>query len=293
MILITGATGEYGRRVLDALIEEGTDTREITALVRDAEKAESILPKGIGLRIADYGNPQSLEKAFEKVDELLFVSGSDIAQREAQHQYIVHAAQSAGVGHILYTSFLRSVPADDSAIGFLQKTHEQTEKWIQESGIPYTILRHALYLDLLPLFIGEAVAETGQIVLPAQDGRSSAVTRDDLALAAAKILRSKGHENKIYDLASVESYNMKEVATQVSKSLGQEIGYVSPDPKQYQTQLRSFGVPEEYIGMLNGFGVAQAKGELYSEDDTLEKMIGRKPLSMSDFISQVYGSHES
>lgn len=106
MILITGATGNYGKATIDFLLKKGIQANSISALVRNEAKAEDLKAKGINLRIGDYDNYASLVKAFKGVDKLLLVSGSDVADRTKQHENAVNAAKEAGVRHIFYTSLL-------------------------------------------------------------------------------------------------------------------------------------------------------------------------------------------
>jgi NAD(P)H dehydrogenase (quinone) len=105
MILVTGATGHFGKSTIDFLLKKGISSTNIVALVRDEEKAADLKNKGVVLRIGDYDNYTSLVNAFKGVEKLLFVSGSDIFKRGAQHQNVVTAAKEAGVQHIVYTSF--------------------------------------------------------------------------------------------------------------------------------------------------------------------------------------------
>lgn len=78
------------------------------------------------------------------------------------------------------------------------------------------------------------------------------------------------------------------MAETIAKISGKEINYHSPTPDEYQAMLKSYGVPEEYIGIFTAFSVAQANGELEMEDDSLEQLIGRKPTSAKDYLANVY-----
>lgn len=287
MILVTGATGEYGTKAIEFLLEKGVNPSQISALVRNEEKAKDLKEKGIELRVGDYINYDSLVNGFKGVDKLLFVSGSEIETREAQHKNVVEAAKEAGVKNIVYTSFIRNTEVDKSAIKFLQDTHLKTENWIKESNIPYTILQNALYLDLLPMFVGE-VEKNEVVVQPAQDGNSNAVLKTELAEAAANVLTTSGHENKIYPLVNTEANNYPEVVSEISSLLGKEIKYQSPNPEDFQLSLKEAGVPDEYIGIFNAFSVAQANGELAMEDNSLETLLGRKPTTAKEYIKQIY-----
>jgi NAD(P)H dehydrogenase (quinone) len=116
MILVTGATGGLGSATIDFLLEK-TAPANIAALVRNPEKAADLRAKGIEIRVGDYNDTASLVAAFTGVDKLYFVSGSDVATRTAQHQNVVQAAQQAGVGHIVYSSFDRKTEDGDCFCG--------------------------------------------------------------------------------------------------------------------------------------------------------------------------------
>ena len=288
MILVTGATGEFGKHVVKQLIEKDVKTSGISVLSRSEKKANIFKADGITVKIGDYTNYDSLVKAFEGVDKLLFVSSSEIENRAAQHQNVVKAAKATGVRHIVYTSFMRNQERDDSAIAFLQDSHLKTENWIKESGMTYTFLQNATYLDMLPMFIGEQVLETGVIMQPTQNGKSSLVLRQELAEAAAAVLTSEGHENKTYPLVNNQAISYNEVAESIAQISGKDITYQSPSPEEYQATLKTYGIPDEYIGLFTAFSVAQANGELEMSDNSLEKLIGRKPTTAKEFLTKIY-----
>ena len=195
MLLITGATGNFGKAVIDFLLKKNIPVSGIAALARDKEKAKDLKEKRIDVRLGDYDNYESLVNAFNGVDKLLFVSGSDIVNRGKQHLNVINAAKESGVKHIIYTSFERNNESESSPIAVVAKSHIDTDKNIKASGIPYTILRNGLYVDMLPMFMGDKVLETG-IFLPAGDGKASLTSRIDLAEATANILTGSGHETK-------------------------------------------------------------------------------------------------
>lgn len=291
MILVTGATGHFGKATINFLLEKGLDASQISALVRNEKSAEEFNSKGVNPLIGDYDNYNSLLKAFTGVDKLLFVSGSDVMKRTAQHQNVINAAKEAGVKQVLYTSFQRRNESENSPLWIVAQSHIQTEKWLKESGIDYTILKNNLYMDFLPGFIGEKVAETGVIFVPAENGKVSAVLRKEMAEAAANILATDGHSGKEYDFTNTEAVTYNDIAQTVSGVLGKPITYISPSPEEYTKTLSDYGVPAEVIGIFSSFAVAQAQGELDAESSDLEKLLGRKPTSIKDFLSQFYSNN--
>ena len=156
--------------------------------------------------LGNYHDISSLEKAFEGIDKVLFVSGSELADRIKQHENVVNALKTAKVKHAVYTSFQRKNESESSPIYVVSKSHLFTEKMLKESGINYTIMQNTVYMDMLPLFMGPKVIESGNIFYPAGEGKTSFVIREDMAEAAANVLTSSNHENKEYKIFNVENY---------------------------------------------------------------------------------------
>src|SRR5665648_428363 len=221
-MLITGATGHLGASVVDELIGK-KGTKNVSVLVRDLSKAGKLKDKGVQLLQGDYNDYNSLVSAFQGTDKLYFVSGSDIFNRKAQHENIVKAAKAAKVGHIFYTSFQRKTDDDTSPIALVASAHLLTEKLIRESGLTYTILKHALYAEVLPMFMGDQVLNSGVIFLPAGNGKASFTSREDMASAGVAVLTDKRHENKTYEISVNKSYTFSEIAVLLTELSGKQI----------------------------------------------------------------------
>jgi NAD(P)H dehydrogenase (quinone) len=291
MILVTGATGHYGTKVLEHLLTKGIAAQHLSALVRDAAKGQPLQDQGIELRVGDYAEVDALVQAFQGVDTLLLVSSNDrgaVENRTAHHLNVIKAAQVAQVKRLVYTSFVTKPAFQDSAIADFLTSHAHTEQAIKDSGLPYTILQHGIYLEMIPLFAGAQVAETGVLLFPAQAGKASWVLRAELAEAAAHVLTTEGHENKTYVLAGLEATSFQDIAQDLSESLGKDIRYQSPAVEEFQALLQQAGVPEVYIGLFTMWASAVAQGMLEVEDATLATFLGRQPTTTAQFIRQVY-----
>lgn len=289
-ILVTGATGHLGKGTIEFLLKKGVPANEIFALVRDENKATDLKEKGVHLIVGDYNDYASLVNAFQGVDKLFFVSSSDVSNRAPQQENVVKAAKEAGVKHTIYTSALNSVPVEKSAIGFVAEAHVKTEEWLAESGLTYTILRNNLYTDIVPMFVGDKVLETETIYLPGGNGKTAYTLRSDMAEAVANILTTEGHEGKVYDITNLEAYTYQDVADTISVITGKKINYVSPSREEFEQTLKGAGVPDEAIGALSSFVVAQAQDEFNIIGNDLEKLLGRKPTTLKEFLQTVYNS---
>jgi NAD(P)H dehydrogenase (quinone) len=288
MILVTGATGHFGNASIQFLLEKGIKANQILALVRNGQATETFNKLGVGTVMGDYDDYDSLVNAFKGVEKLLLISGNDVEKRMLQHQNAIRAAKQAGVKHIVYTSFLRRVENEASPLWLLAHSHIQTEKWLKESGIACTILKNNIYMDFLPGFIGEKVAEKGVIYVPAQNGKVGAVLRSEMAEAAASILSSSGHEGKEYDITNSEALSYQEIANILSEVLGKPINYISPTAEEYKNTLLGYGVPKEGVEIFSSIALAQAEGELDLTSNDLEILLGRKPMSIKDFLVNFY-----
>lgn len=287
-ILVTGVTGGLGSAVVKFLLEK-TAASNISVLVRDAAKVEDLKSKGVNIIVGDYNNYDSLVAAFSGIDKLYFVSGNDIANRIPQHENVVKAATQAGVKHVVYTSFQRKNETATSPIAFVAEGHLKTEEWLKASGLAYTILKHGLYTDLLPMFVGEQVLETGVIYQPAGDGKTAFAWREDMAEAGANVLTSEGHEHKIYDITGAKTYFYQDIANIISGISGKQIVYVSPSIEEFTKTLTEAGVPAQYIGLFAGFSGAIKDGEFDEVSSDLADLLGRTPLDVETFLKGVYG----
>lgn len=286
-ILVTGATGLLGKVVVDELLKR-TDAANISVLVRDPAKAVALQEKGVKVLTGNYNDYDSLVAAFQHIDRLYFISGNELADRLQQHGDVVKAAVAAKVGHVFYTSFQRRIEDGTSAIQMVADSHLKTEAWLKASGLTYTILKHAIYADMLPMFMGANVLETG-ISLPAAEGRGAYATRQDMGEAGAILLLGNGHENKSYELAADTSYSFGDIAEILSELSGKEIQYISPSHADFVAKLTELGVPAEMAHMTAAFCEGVAQGEFDVPDNTLESILGRKPMGLKAFLKTAYG----
>jgi NAD(P)H dehydrogenase (quinone) len=293
-ILVTGATGQLGYQEIQFLLETvpAADLAILArdrAHTRDPEKWQAIKERGVEIREGDYDHYGTLVKAFQGVDKLYFIASSDLANRAAQHERVVGAAAEARVGHIFYTSFQRKTEGDTSPIAFMAEAHLKTEQWIRESGLTYTILEHALYTDILPMFMGDYVLESRAIFLPAGQGKASFAARQDIAAAEAAILTGSGHENKVYELSGSQSFSFQDIADILSELSGKDIRYLTPSPEEFTAELTKGGVPAEAVQGVAGICTAIAQGEFDCPNTTLERWLGRRPVSVRDYLKMAYG----
>lgn len=277
MIAVTGATGHLGQHVIKELLKQGTNPKEIVAIVRDKNKAQEFASKGIDVREANYTSAESLDKALKNVDKLLLISGNELGQRLTQHTNVINASKRANVKLIAYTSILKA----DTSKMILAAEHLGTEKVLQASGIPYVILRNGWYIENYTDQLQNVLAH-GVIAGSAQNGKVSGAARADYAAAAVAVLLGKAKTNSIYELAG-SPFTMAELAATVTKASGKKVEYKDMPATDYEKMLLGFGLPAPVAEMLADSDVGIVRGDLYSDRDDLKNLIGR-PASSVDSV---------
>jgi NAD(P)H dehydrogenase (quinone) len=288
MILVTGSTGPFGNAAIKFLIEKGIAANQIAGFARNEKKAAELKERGMEIRMGSYDDYPSLVKAFKGIDRLLFVSGSELGKRDGQHKNIVRAAREASVNHIVYTSFERRDDITDIPVALISRTHIDTEKMIQESGIAYTFLRNALYAEGLPGFLGSDFIEKG-ISLPAGDGKVPFASRTDMAEAAAVVISDvSSHLNKSYRTVNIKNYSFYDIASFLSDITGKKVNYLDLPADEYRQRMLKAGIPAEAVGMMVLWGEGIRRGYFGSESSDLEKLIGRKPEDLKSILRKMY-----
>ena len=272
---ITGATGQLGQLVVQKLKDKNPDAK-LVALVRNPDKAK---PLGIEAKAFDYEQPEALPKALEDIDRLVFISRSEIGKRETQHKNVINAAKQAQVKQIAYTSLLH---ADTSSM-ILAPEHLATEKMLQDSGIPHTILRNGWYTENYTAGLKQAV-EQGAIIGSAGDGKISSATREDYAEAIAETIINDDHTGKTYELAGDQTFTMQDLAAEVSKQTGKNIEFVNLPEAEYAQKLQEIGLPEGMAKAFASLDYSASKNDLHDESGELARLINRPTTSLSQAV---------
>ncbi len=277
-ILVTGATGQLGSKVVEALLAS-VPAERLAVSVRDTEKANDLHSRGVEVRHGDFDDPASLDIAFAGVDRLLIVSTQgDNETRIRQHLAAVSAAERAGVGFIAYTS---ATNAEESSL-FLVPVHRETEEAIRKTGIPYSFLRNNWYIEN-EIGTIQGVLAGAPLVTSAGVGKVGWASRGDYAQAAAKVLAGNGHENTVYELSG-SLITHEDLAAVLSKVLDREVPIQQVDDETYAKIMAGAGVPEQVVPILVAIQSAIRDGVLEIESNDLPKLLGRPVTPLSEAI---------
>lgn len=283
MITVTGASGQLGRLVVEALLKK-LAAGEIVAAVRNPEKVADLAARGVQVRQADYDQPASLVAAFKGADKLLLISASEVGRRVPQHRAVIDAAKAAGVGLLAYTSILH---ADTSPLP-LAAEHKETESLIRASGLPAVILRNGWYTENYTAGIPSAL-QYGVVLGSAKQGRIASAARADFAEAAAAVLTQENQAGRIYELAGDESYTLGELAAEIAGQSGKVVAYQDLPESEYKNALLGAGLPDFLATLLAESDVGASKGGLFDDSRQLSALINRPTTPLAELVRLALG----
>jgi len=294
-IVVTGASGNYGRAFTDALIAKGR-AQDLILITRTPAKLTDRVAQGCEVRYGDFDKPETLAAAVTGADKMLLISGTRVGARVVQHKAAIDAAAKAGVKHIAYTSFIGiDDPANPAEV---RHDHIETEQLIRASGMAWTMLRDAHYADAMILMAGPGVMQSGQWISNAGKGLEAMVWRDDCVAAAVAVMTSEGHEGQTYNITGPELQTFEDVTAILSEVTGKPISYVSVDDEQQYAMFDAMGIPrrpvdDQTVGGLPWnsddmvtFGQAIREGFLEICSGDVEKLTGRPARSVQQMIEE-------
>jgi NAD(P)H dehydrogenase (quinone) len=274
---VTGSTGGLGALAVQHLLNLKVPASSIVALARDEGKAADLKAKGVQVRIADYENTASVQKALAGVDRLLLVSSSAVGQRFPQHKNVIDAAKAAGVKLLAYTSISHA----DTTSNVLAPEHKETEAYLKASGLAHVVLRNNWYTENYADDLNRA-KETGAIYGAVGTGKVASASRADYAEAAARVLTLDGQAGRIYELSGSHAWDFNELARTAGEVLGRTVTFVSLTSADRHQALLAAGLPEGVAGFVTALDESIAAGSLADARTDLETLLGRKPTPLKD-----------
>ncbi len=283
-LLISGASGKLGQRVIFHLLNtHHIAPHRLVAATRTPEKLAHLTAAGVQVRQADFDDPTSLATALIGVDQMLLISTDALDQpgrRLAQHQTAVQAAEQAGVKHVIYTSMLQP---DDSLIPFAPD-HFGTEQALAASGLNWTILRHAWYMENLLGTLPSAIA-SGQWYTAAGDGLVAHVSLEDCARTAAAVLASDHQATNVYyNITGPEGLTTAAIAALASEVVGKPLQVVQVSDEQLIQGMIAAGVPEFMAPVWGAFDANTRAGKVAVVSEDVQNLTNQAPQTLHDFL---------
>jgi len=284
VILVTGATGRVGYRLMEALADAHAD---VAAMVRVEAKAADLpgTPRHV---VATFDDPPPAEilRGFDRV----FLLSPAIEEQAELETVFIDALVAAGHGpHVV--KIAADGFADPGCEVRFMLSHRQVAAHLDATGLPVTYLAPALYMeDLLALAGG--MRESAELSAPAGRGRVGFVAASDVATAAARVLTSAGHEGATYVLTGPEALRFKDVAAQVSAVFAREVGYTNQRPGRARAAMLAGGAsPWQADGTLELFDWIR-QGGANTVSSAVRQLTGAEPQPVQDWLEESRASFE-
>lgn len=282
MLIVTGASGQLGRKVVANLLDR-VPAERIGVSVRDPETVSDLKVLGVRVRQGHYDDAESLRFAWQGAERLLLVSSNAAATGGdplKQHATALAVARELGVDRVLYTSQMASSASSQFPPG---RDHAATEKMLAESKLRWTALRHGFYAASAVAMNARAF-EAGELIAP-EDGKVAWTTHDDLAAVDAALLAG----DVIIDgptppLTGSQALDLAELAGLAGEVLGRPITRVFASEEDMEAKARDAGVPRGSIAVMLGYYRAARAGEFAAVDPTLAEIVDRAPVTMDAFL---------
>lgn len=285
MILVTGATGQIGRKVIEYLLNEEVPVR---AFVRNEKVFDDYKHSSLEVAVGTFEDMDSLEKAIEGV-ERLFLVARDNPEQVKQHANVIKAAERGGVKHIVKLSAFGA--SKNSPIA-LMRWHAETEEKLKNSNMAWTFLRPQLYMQN-SLRFGDSVANNGSFSAPMGLDKFALIDVRDIAEVAAKVLKDGDHESKIYTLSGPSAVSYTEIAEFLSDILNHSVNYNQISQKEFYQSLLEKETPSWRAYDLAHITDAYTGDKKSLVTDDIDILLNRSPRDIQTFLSDYQKAFQS
>lgn len=277
MILVLGATGMFGSRVVRETAALGATVR---ALAHSRAHASVIERDGVEVVEGDLDRPDTLGTAFAGVETVFIVTPMDsrVQEREAN---ALNAAMAAGVKRVV--KLYGAVKHHGDA---LDKLHSASIDAIKESGLAWALVSPNSVMETSLLSQADGVKQANSLFGCAGEGRVGLVAADDVGRAAAVVLTDRDEDGRNYEITGPQALTMAEMASTLSSGVGREIGYMDMPEDEFRKMMVEFaGVPADEVDVAVMLHFAAWKrGDADLITDTYRELTGEEPTSLADWV---------
>lgn len=278
MILVTGATGHVGRAVVSSLASLG---HEVVAMVRDVQAASRRLPSGIALRIADYEDASALKKALAGIEDMVLISSDGDASAVMRHH--ANAIEAATATNIRHITFMSIVDTDALSPFYFAPAYQDAEHRLAVCGVPSTILRCGLYSEFILDHWLAPSQTSGELLLPAGQGRVAPISRDDVAVAVAAVAANPDKSRIPYMITGHRALGFDEIAASYGETIVRPIRYRPCSIDNYLTEV-SARLDDPWPHAFSTLCTSIAEGRYSQVSKDFTAITGQEPESFRDFL---------
>ena len=275
-ILVTGVTGTVGQEVVKELLKKNVQLR---VGVRDLGKIKNEPWRNqVEAIVIDYDQPETVKHALAKVNKLFLVTPPATYRDKEVAEMILEQGRKSGLQHIVRLS---GMGAD---LHNLFANHQAADTLLLESEIDFTALQPNIFMQNFYNYL-VSIKQDGKIIEPAGNGKASFIDSRDIAAVAAVVLTEPGHANKIYELTGGESLDYYQAAKLFTDITGRKIVYQPVSSEEYIQAKAIDGMPAEFAKSSMEFFQMVQNGDYARVSPAVEKILGRKPITLKQFIT--------
>jgi uncharacterized protein YbjT (DUF2867 family) len=279
-ILVTGASGNIGSEIVKQLLSDAPDV-SIKAAVHSSQNVKKVKSDArVKVIQIDYKEPDTVREALNGVDKL-FLLTPDVPNAADLASNVVIEAKKAGIKQIVKQSVMGA--ALEADVGTM-RLHRQVEKFIEQSGIPFTFLRPNEFMQNFINFHSPSIKGNNAFYVPLEDARVSLVdVRDIAAVAVKSLIDEDKHKNKTYLITGPEALSYHQVAEILSNTTGRKINYVNISDEEARAAMKEIGMSDWLINTVSELSEYFRKGKASEISPAVEDVTGNKPISFSQF----------
>ena len=281
-ILVTGASGNIGSQVVKQLLSDAPDV-SIKAAAHSSQNVKKVKSDArVKVIQIDYNEPETVRGALNDVDKL-FLLPPDVPNAADLASNVVIEAKKAGIRQIVKQSVMG---ADLEADVGTMRLHRQVEKFIEQSGIPFTFLRPNEFMQNFVNFHSPSIKGNNAFYLPLEDAKVSLVdVRDIASVAVQSLIDEDKHKNKTYLITGPEALSYHQVAEILSNTTGRKINYVNISDEEARAAMKEIGMNDWLINTVSELSEYFRKGKASEISPAVEEVTGSKPISFSQFAN--------
>jgi uncharacterized protein YbjT (DUF2867 family) len=283
MVLVIGARSTIG----SALIEELLCRRETPrALIPHGEEDEATFPDSVDLTVGDLADPASLVEAMQGVNRV-FLASDPTPDEVRLNSNVVRAAKGMSIRLLVRSSILGANPTSPAE---LIRDHGQSDRYLEQSRLPYVILRPNLLLQSVVETTIPSIDAEGRFSVNAGSARISMVDARDVAAVAATVLTDSGHEGRRYDVTGPEALSYAEVARRLARAIGWPTTYVDTADDAMRKRLLELGMDgwraNAEVELFEEYRRGGAFGYASAVTETVERLTGHAPRTLDAVIAE-------
>ncbi len=270
IILVTGATGQLGSAVVEALIDRGIKVRAATRLTTKIKWTKQVQPV-----VFDYEDPGLHKAALDRITGLFLIAPPLDLEAPAKLIPFIDKAKQMGVKHVVFNSSLKADLDEQNPLRII-------EKHLVKSGLAYTILRPNFFMENLSTGWLAPMIAGGKIFIAAGDAKTSFISVRDIAEVTATVFKEKRYGAE-YNLTGPEALSYGEATKIISDACGRTVTYVPISEMEMMQGAREQGMSESAIQYLVQLFAMVRKGLMAEMTDTVRKVTGKAPISFKEF----------